>query len=91
MDIGYVWDELKLEETNSKHGVSFAEVVDVLEGRYVVGADRVHHERLIAIGSTNAGRILTIVFTEEDSPLTRIVTAFEASREQRLIYEENYE
>ena len=56
-----------------------------------MAVDRVHQDRYIAIGTTQMGRVLTIVFTEEDAPLVRIITAFEASAEQRQLYEDNHE
>jgi len=37
-----------------------------------------HEDRWTWVGQTLQGRILTIVYTEEDLPLYRIVTAFDA-------------
>lgn len=83
MDIGYVWDEWKYMRVHQKHNVVFGEVVDVLEGTDTLyEADpQGNIERLMAIGATRDDRILQIIISDEDVPLVRIITAFEASKE----------
>ncbi|MFP4598561.1 MAG: BrnT family toxin [Persicimonas sp.] len=83
MDIGYVWDEDKYREVQNKHGVDFGEVVDVFEGlRTLYEEDpQGHQERMMAVGQTRSGRILQVIFTDEDAPLIRLVTAFDVSKE----------
>ncbi|QDG52164.1 BrnT family toxin [Persicimonas caeni] len=83
MDIGYVWDEHKYEQVRDKHSVDFGEVVDVFEGKLTLYEEdpQGNPERLMAVGQTRSGRVLQVIFTDEDAPLVRLVTAFDASKE----------
>ncbi len=80
MDIGYVWDETKYQTVVKDHNVKFSEVVAAFEDP--AGFEAIdpteHEERWRWIGRTPLGRVLMIVFTDEDSPLCRIITAFDA-------------
>lgn len=81
MDIGYVWDEAKYEKVVSDHNVRFYEVVAAFEDPN--GFDEAslaeHESRWFWIGKTPWGRLLLIVFTDQDFPVYRIITAYEAS------------
>jgi len=80
MDIGFVWDQAKYKTVVKKHNVRFYEVVSAFddpEGYEMPGSVE-HEDRWIWVGQTHQGRVLTIVYTEEDIPLYRIVTAFDA-------------
>lgn len=83
MDIGYVWDEVKYQLVQEKHGVTFAEVVDVMESLETSHEDDPQNNpgRYMAVGQTQQGRLLQVIYTDEESPLFRIVTAFPASKE----------
>lgn len=81
MDIGYVWDEMKYRLVQKKHNVSFAEVVEVMEQVEAVHDQDPNPGRYSCIGQTRQGRILKVIYTDEESPLMRIVTAFPASTE----------
>ena len=80
MDIGFVWDEDKYKEVQDKHQVRFYEAVsafDDLKGCEI--ADPAGHEdRWMWIGATFSGRVLALVYSEEDLPLYRFITAFNA-------------
>lgn len=80
MDTGYVWDEHKYEITKQKHTVIFSEVVSAMEdpNSYEEIEEINQQERWISIGKTYSDRILVVIFTEEDLPLYRIITAFDA-------------
>jgi uncharacterized DUF497 family protein len=83
MDIGYVWDEAKYALVQEKHGVPFAEVVDVMESLEAMHDHDPQDNpgRYMAVGETKVGRLLQVIYTDEDWPLYRIVTAFPASKE----------
>ena len=87
MDIGYVWDEDKYKEVQSKHGVQFYEVVSAFDdpNGYEVPDSTVYEDRWVLVGMTASGRVLAIVFSDEDVPIYRLITAFEA--EGRLLDE----
>lgn len=80
MDIGFVWDELKYELVRKKHDVVFHEVVSAFEddNGYEVPDPAGQDERHMLVGQTVTNRILMVVFSEEELPLYRIITAFDA-------------
>ena len=86
MDIGFIWDEDKYKEVQSKHGVQFYEVVAAFDdpNGYEIADPRGHEDRWMRIGIAG-DRVLAIVFSEEDLPLYRLITAFDPER--RLIDE----
>lgn len=88
MDVGYVWDASKYSRVKRRHRVVFGEVVDVFEDAETQFADDPagHWSRAMAIGQTRSGRILQVIFSEEEAPLVRVITAFEASKERRDEY-----
>ena len=88
MDIGFIWDENKYQEVQRRHGVQLYEVVSAFDDPSGYdNPDPVGHEdRWILVGITAGGRILAIVFSEEDSPLYRLITAFDAERRLRDEY-----
>ena len=89
MDIGYVWDEQKYDRVSRKHGLRFGEVIDIFEDpRALYEADpQGHLERQMAVGQAHKGQILQVIFSYEDAPLIRIITAFEASEAWRDEYQ----
>ena len=88
MDTGYVWDEDKYEQVQKDHRVRFDEVVAVFEDENVLDAPdpQKNQGRWMVVGKTRQGRILQVIYTDEDSPLLRIITAFEASKEWKDEY-----
>ena len=87
MDIGFLWDEDKYQEVQRKHGVLFYEVVSAFDDPdgYEIPDPAGHDDRRMWIGLTAGGRILAIVFSEEELPIYRLITAFDAER--RLVDE----
>ncbi len=83
MDIGFVWDEDKYQEVLRKHNVRFYEVVsafDDLNGYYRPDPQG-NENRSMYVGKTFSGRILTVIFSDEEAPIQRLITAFEAQGE----------
>ena len=82
MDIGFIWDENKYQDAQSKHGVQFYEVVSAFDdpNGYEIPDATEHEDRWIWLGITADGRVLAIVFSEEDLPLYRLITAYDAER-----------
>jgi uncharacterized DUF497 family protein len=80
MDIGFVWDEAKYQTVVKEHNVKFYEVVAAFDdpNGFTVSDPIEHEERWIFVGRTPWDRLLVIVFTEQDSPLNRIITAYDA-------------
>jgi len=89
MDVGYVWDEDKYDRVRDKHGVVFSEVVDIFADEHAVYAPdpQGHVSRRMVVGQTRSGRILQVIFNDqEDAPLARIITAFDANQRRQDEY-----
>ena len=79
MDIGFVWDEDKYQKVLKKHNIRFYEVVASFDDPD--GFDLPHptfENRWIWLGQTVNSRILAVTYSDEDSPLCRLITAFDA-------------
>ena len=87
MDIGFLWDADKFKEVTRKHGVQFYEVVsafDDLNG-YEIPDPSGHEDRWMFVGNTVDNRLLAVVYSDEDLPVYRLITAFHPER--RLVDE----
>ncbi len=82
MDIGFVWDEDKYLQVQTEHDVQFYEVVAACydPNRYEIPDPQGHNDRWMLIGKTPNGRILSVIYSEEDAPLQRLITAFDAGQ-----------
>jgi len=80
MDLGFIWDEQKYRRVIKRHGVMFFEVVSAFDDArgYEVPDPAGHDDRFVLVAGTDEGRVLFIVVAEEDLPLYRIITAFDA-------------
>ena len=80
MDIGFVWEQSKYEKVIKDHRVRFYEVVAAFDDPNGYESQSIieHEERWMWIGKTLDDRLLVIVYTDEDLPLYRIITAFDA-------------
>ena len=88
MDIGFIWDENKYQEVQRRHHVQVYEVVSAFDdpSGYEIADPAGHEDRRMWIGITTGGRVLAIVFSEEDLPIYRLITAFDAERRLRDEY-----
>ena len=80
MDIGFVWDETKYRKVVADHNVRFYEVVAAFDdpNGYEVPDPAGHPERWLWVGRTAQDRVLVVVYSEDDLPLYRLITAFDA-------------
>ncbi|MCL5102776.1 MAG: BrnT family toxin [Armatimonadetes bacterium] len=85
------WDARKAKQNQAKHGVRFEEALSVFSDPLAtVFPDPDHSEaekRYIQIGTSVAGRLLIVIFTDRGSTV-RIVSARKAVRYEREAYEE---
>lgn len=88
MDIGFVWDENKYREVQEKHQVQFYEAVAAFDdpNGFEVPDPAGHEDRWMWIGATVAGRVLALVYSEEDLPFYRFITVFDAAGSLRDEY-----
>ena len=93
MSVNFGWDARKAAANVRKHGVSFEEARTVFAdplGRIV--ADRrhsLHEEREVLIGLSDRARIIAVMFTERGDAV-RIISARQATRRERIDYEEGH-
>jgi uncharacterized DUF497 family protein len=89
---GFEWDKGN-EQKNVKHGVTPTEAEQVfLNDPTVITPDISHsgyEQRYRALGMTNDGRQLTVIFTLRNSDtLFRVISARDMHRKERAIYEQ---
>jgi uncharacterized DUF497 family protein len=86
---GFQWDAGNAEKILSRHWVTPAECEELFFNRpLVVGDDEAHsarEQRLYALGQSDAGRLMFVVFTIRGR-LIRVISARDMSRKERRIY-----
>ena len=84
----FEWDEDKAATNLAKHGVSFEEATLAMRDPTSVDfEDLVQPAHLVTLAASSAGRILYVVSTESTDRI-RIISAREATRHERRLYEE---
>ena len=85
------WDPEKASANLANHGVSFEEASTVFFDAFsATGEDPDHsagENRFITFGVSATGRLLVVAHTEREDVI-RIISAREATRAERKIYEE---
>ncbi len=88
----FEWDTCKAEKNIKNHGVSFDEASTAFNDTLSLTIfDPLHSEgedRPILIGNSHINRLLVIVHTERGDKI-RIISARQATRDERKQYEEN--
>ena len=88
---GFQWDSGNDEKNREKHGVEPGECEEAFFNRPFIVAEDVRHSlfesRYFALGKSNVGRHLFIVFTLRGE-LVRVISVRDMSRKERKIYEE---
>ncbi|HEX8363587.1 MAG TPA: BrnT family toxin [Longimicrobium sp.] len=91
MGFHFEFDLEKAVGNTIKHGVSFAEAQTVFLDPLALEAPDPEHsmqeERLLLVGRSVRQRLLVVVFTERGDSI-RIISAREATRHEKRIYEE---
>ncbi len=91
-DLKFEWDKNKARLNLKKHNVTFTEASTVFYDPLArIGKDieHSHHEyRDIIIGRSAKSRLLIVSYTERKG-IVRIINAREATKKERLDYEEN--
>lgn len=89
------WDDAKAQSNLVKHGIVFAQAATVmLDPLALTVFDAAHsdtEERWFTLGQTNDGRLLAISHTykgiDKDNRQIRLISARDATRQERLQYE----
>lgn len=87
----YAWDKRKEASNIRKHGVSFHEAstvfLDTLSMTFYDPDHSDNEDRLITLGIATTGRLLFVSHTDRGTT-TRIISAREATKKERVGYEE---
>lgn len=85
------WDKNKDEANILKHGISFEVAITAFDDPYALIAPDPKHSksevREWLIGESDFG-VLVIVFTKRVEKIIRIISARQASKKERVLYEE---
>ena len=87
---GFQWDRGNLEKNWIEHKVSYAECEKVFFNQPLIIPDYKHSKeetRYYALGRTNKGRKLFVVFTIRNN-LIRIISARDMNQKERRVYDE---
>lgn len=90
MDVGFLWDEEKEAAVQEKHNVNLEQAVEALvDPHHLYEEDpQQNWGRFMIVGKTRAGRILQVIVSDEELPVMRLVTAFDAEKQWRQRYEQ---
>lgn len=83
MDIGFIWDDEKYQEVQRRHNVQLYEVVSAFDDpeAYILPDPQGNEDRSMFVGKTVNDRLLVVIYSDEDAPLYRLITAFDAKGE----------
>ena len=88
---GFQWDEGNAEKNWIKHKVSRVECEEVFFNEPLLVASEVKHSgtepRFYALGQTDEGRLLFVVFTVRET-LIRVISGRDMSRREKKEYEQ---
>jgi len=88
--VGFDWDKGNIVKNWQRHHVSGAEVESVFFNQPLVqvgrGEDQHQERRYYALGETNTGRKLFVVFTIRKK-LIRLISARDISKKERKVYD----
>ena len=86
---GFEWDKGNLLKNWEKHGVSAPECEQVFFNKpLITGSDEKHSHkevRFYALGQTDTGRLLFVVFTVREN-LIRVISVRDLNKKERKVY-----
>ncbi len=92
--IGFEWDDANSQKIWAKHLVTPSECEQIFFHRPLVVEEDVKHSqregRYYALGQTDAGRFLFVVFTIRRN-LIRVISARNMNRKEKKVYNSNEE
>jgi uncharacterized DUF497 family protein len=88
--VGFEWDAGNLTKSQRRHDVSPLECEQIFFNHPLVGARDERHsdqeDRFFALGQTDAGRLLFVVFVVRKD-MIRVISARDMNRKERKVYE----
>ena len=92
MVVRFEWDPLKAAANLRTHQVSFAQAVTVLEDDFALtreDPDAMQESRFVTLGLSNLGNLLVVVYSHRELDIIRVISAWQANKRQRILYEKN--
>ena len=83
-----IWDDWNINHIK-KHQVSKKEVEEIYESKSI--KKQTHLDRILILGKTQEGRLLTIVISDDKIKGSYVVSARNMSRKERRYYNEQTE
>jgi len=87
----FEWDSKKAAANLKKHGISFQEAAtafgDPLSLTFPDPDHSIEENRFVSMGLASTGRLLVVAHTDRNDTV-RIISAREATRRERIVYEE---
>ena len=87
---GFEWDDQNVEKNWAIHRVAFWECEEIFFNEPLIVAKDAKHlsaeQRFYALGQTNGGRLLFVVFTVRDN-LIRVISARDMTRKEKKVYQ----
>ena len=86
----FEWDPLKAAANLRTHRVTFAEAVAVFEDDFGLtreDPDAAGEERFVTLGLGDVGNLLVVIYTYRGPDVSRVISAWKASKRQRVLYE----
>jgi uncharacterized DUF497 family protein len=84
------WDAMKEAGNIARRGIAFGEAATaLLDVDVIIRVDREHgqEDRLVSVGFSRRGRLLTVVTAEPATGKIRIISAWRATKRERNAYE----
>ena len=84
------FDQKKAASNLKKHGVSFDETATALLDPMALvreDDDALHEARFVAVGISNAGRLITVCYSLQNEETIRLISARKATNNERRQYE----
>lgn len=92
--VEFEWNQHKASRNEKKHGVSFSEATTVFADPLELTISDPDHSlgeyRFLSIGRSNAGNLLVVFYTEREQSQIRMISARQATRQERQYYEQNH-
>ena len=88
-DITFTWDNEKAQQNARKHNIHFEQAAEAFFDPFlkIIDASRHHEERDAIIGMDRRWQLLFVVHTEIVEDRIRLISAREATHQERLYYE----
>ena len=91
-EMEFDWDQWNVQKNELKHGVSQLEAESIFFDKHLILFEDISHSttietRWIGFGTSHLHRVMMVAFTIRHPSKIRIISARQASRKERKIYE----